>query len=77
MPFSPRFLFCFIAFLGVSQREEFKNTTKKSRREGLTNKPTKTPKPGFSRFFCNRNRVFGRYSELGEGSSKTPQNTKK
>jgi hypothetical protein len=47
--------FCFIAFSGVSQRWEFKNTTKnvlqkKSCRKVFTKNSKKNPKPIFSRF---------------------------
>jgi hypothetical protein len=60
--------FCFIAFSGVFQRREFKNTTKnvlqkKSRRKVSTKNSTKNPKPTFSLFFFNH--VFGRFSARG------------
>jgi hypothetical protein len=62
--------FCFIAFSGVSQRWEFKNTQKtfykKHRVEKFTKSSTKNPKPIFSRFVLSRFLAF-----LGEGSSKT------
>jgi hypothetical protein len=59
--------FCFIAFSGVSQRREFKHTTKnvsqkKSRRKVFTKNSTKNPKPTFSRFLYH---VFGRFSMRG------------
>jgi hypothetical protein len=49
-------LSCFIVFSGVSQRWEFRNTTKnvlqnKSCRKVFTKKSTKNSKPLFSRFF--------------------------
>jgi hypothetical protein len=62
--------FCFIAFSGVSQRWEFKNTTKnvlqKNRRKVFTKNLTKNPKPTFSRNFLSRFWAF-----LDKGSSKT------
>jgi hypothetical protein len=59
---------CFIAFLGVSQRWEFKSTTKnilqnKSCRKVFTKKSTKNPKPIFSRFFFIT--FLGRFSVRG------------
>jgi hypothetical protein len=52
----PSTFFGFIAFEGVTERWEFKNTTKnglqkKSCRKFLTKKSTKNPKPIFSQFF--------------------------
>jgi hypothetical protein len=63
--------FCFIAFSGVSQRWEFKNTTKnrfaKNRVEKFLQKIDKKSKTNFfSNFFYH---VF--WAFLGEGSSKT------
>jgi hypothetical protein len=60
--------FCFIAFSGVSQRWEFKNTTKnvlqkKSCRKVFPKNSTKNPKPTFSRIFFYH--VFGRFSMRG------------
>jgi hypothetical protein len=60
--------FCFIAFSGVFQRWEFKNTRKnalqkKSCRKVFTKNLTKSPKPiFFSKNFCH---VFGRFSVRG------------
>jgi hypothetical protein len=59
--------FCFIAFSGVFQRWEFKNTIKnvlqkKSCRKVFTKNSTKSPKPIFSRFFFNQ--VFGSFSSV-------------
>jgi hypothetical protein len=70
----PRLIFCFIAFSGVSQRWEFKNTTKcvlqkGSCRKVFTKKSTKKNKTDlFSIFFI----TF--WAFLREGSSKTRQN---
>jgi hypothetical protein len=60
--------FCFIAFSGVSQRWEFKNTTKnvlqkKSCRKVFTKNSTKNPQPTFSRIVFYH--VFGRFSMRG------------
>jgi hypothetical protein len=68
-----RLLFGCIAFSGVSQRWEFKNTTKKTFYKKIvwksfyTKKSTKNPKPIFFDFVLSRFWAF-----LGEGSSKTP-----
>jgi hypothetical protein len=59
--------FCFIAFLGVSQRWEFKSTTKSFLQKFVP----KNPKLFFSRFFSH---VFGRFS-AGEGG--VPKHHKK
>jgi hypothetical protein len=62
--------FCFVAFSGVSQRREFKNTTKnvsqKNVSKSFAKNSTETPKLFFSRFLLSRFWAF-----LGEGSSKT------
>jgi hypothetical protein len=60
--------FCFIAFSGVFQRWEFKDTTKnvlqkKSCRKVFTKNSTKIPKPTFSRISFYH--VFGRFSARG------------
>jgi hypothetical protein len=55
----PRF-FCFIAFSGVTQRWEFKNTQKTFLQKAFDQKS----KTVFSRFFLSRFWAF-----LGEGSS--------
>jgi hypothetical protein len=60
-------VFCFIAFLGVSQWREIKNTTKnmlqnKSWRKGFTKKSTKNPKPIFLGFIYH---IFERSSVRG------------
>jgi hypothetical protein len=72
-------LFCFIAFAGVSQRWEFKNTTKnvlpKIVSKGLYKKSTKKIQNRFcfvSIFFKSCFWAF-----LGEGSSKTRQKNSK
>jgi hypothetical protein len=63
--------FGLIAFSGVSQQWEFKNTTKnvlqKSRRKVFTKKSTKHPNPIPPRFSLSRFWAF-----LGKGSSKIP-----
>jgi hypothetical protein len=63
--------FLFYRVSGVSQRWEFKNTTKnvlqnKSCRKVFTKNSTKNPKPTFSRFFLSRFWAF-----LDEGRPKT------
>jgi hypothetical protein len=64
-------LFCFIAFSGVSQRWEFKSTTKnvlpKNCVEKFLQKIDKNPKP-----FCFRQKISRSWAFLGGGSSKTP-----
>jgi hypothetical protein len=59
--------FCFIAFSGVFQRREFKDTTKnvvkkKSCRKVFTKESTKNSKPTFLDFFYH---VFGHFSMRG------------
>jgi hypothetical protein len=62
--------FCFIAFSGVSQRWEFKNTTKivlqkKSCRKVFCKKIDKNPKPIFLDLFYDVRNALGRFSVRG------------
>jgi hypothetical protein len=67
----PRLFFCFIAFSGVSQRREFKNTNKKVLQKNrfekfLQKKRRKIQNQCFLHFLLSRFLAF-----IGEGSSKT------
>jgi hypothetical protein len=72
---SPR-LFCFIEFLGVFQRRDFKSTTKNVLQKNRVGRllqqirpKTKNPKPIFSRFCFIT--VFGRFSVRGVRENKS------